>query len=1032
MRGVLQRGRRRLRRASCVVAVALAGAALGSAAARAQNATWKAIPENGDFNNQFNWNPNAVPTGIASFGTSTITTLTFSTNTMVGGLTLNPGASNYTFVNFNFNQTLNFNGAGIVANGGSATIVNNTDGAVVSFSNSSTAGSAAIFNGAALNNFPSLLFLNTSTAGSASITNSIGSTLFENSSTAGSATLTNTGNNGGSNFGIIEFENNSTAGRATIINNNTTCGVACSIDFFNASTAANAAITNNAGGFFSFSDSSTAGNATITNNGTLQFFGASAAGNASITSNSNSIIQFLNNSTAGSAIIVNNSGSCNTCQIDFFNASTAGNATITNNNSSSIFFGDGSTAGSATITNNKNSSIRFADTSTAGSATITNNNSSIFFQNNSTAGSAAIANNAGGVVDFSLTSGPAGNHQLSAGSIAGAGNFYLGANALTVGGNNLSTAVGGVISDCGTVVASCATPGVTGGSLVKVGTGTLKLSGADTYTGATTVNGGTLEVDGSIARSSLTTVNFNGTLTGIGTVGSTQINSGGQLTPGAAGVPGTSMTIAGKLTFQPGGFYGVFLNSNTSSFSNVTGAASLAGQVNAVFTGGFTRQYTILQSAGLGGTTFSGLANANLPVGFFESLRYSADDVFLNLTAGLGASTPLNQNQQNVASTINNFFNAGGTLPPAFVNLFNLTGANLANTLTRINGEPATAAQLAGIKLMTGFLEVMSPFGSLFGGAGGAIGFAPEKEASFPPDIARAYDAVLKAPPQQTFAPRWTTWAAGFGGSATTSGDPAVGSNTVSTRIYGYAAGTDYHYSPDTVFGFALAGGSTGWNLAQGLGTGGSDAFLGGIRGVTRQGPAYLAGALAFADSWFTTNRTALGDQLTASFQGQSYAARLEGGYRFAVPVAHNLLGVTPYAAIQVQNFHTPAYSEIDLTAGGLGLSYAAMNGTDTRSELGGRFDDLTAFRGMPLILRAQVAWAHDWVSNPALNASFESLPGTSFTVFGAPIPHDSALASAGAELIVTSHLSVLAKFDGEFAAGSQTYAGTGTVRYTW
>jgi uncharacterized protein with beta-barrel porin domain len=86
----------------------------------------------------------------------------------------------------------------------------------------------------------------------------------------------------------------------------------------------------------------------------------------------------------------------------------------------------------------------------------------------------------------------------------------------------------------------------------------------------------------------------------------------------------------------------------------------------------------------------------------------------------------------------------------------------------------------------------------------------------------------------------------------------------------------------------------------------------------------------------------------------------------------------------------------------------------------------------MPLILRAPVAWAHDWVSNPALNASFESLPGTSFTVFGAPIPHDSALASAGAELIVTSHLSVLAKFDGEFAAGSQTYAGTGTVRYTW
>jgi uncharacterized protein with beta-barrel porin domain len=86
----------------------------------------------------------------------------------------------------------------------------------------------------------------------------------------------------------------------------------------------------------------------------------------------------------------------------------------------------------------------------------------------------------------------------------------------------------------------------------------------------------------------------------------------------------------------------------------------------------------------------------------------------------------------------------------------------------------------------------------------------------------------------------------------------------------------------------------------------------------------------------------------------------------------------------------------------------------------------------MPLILRGRVAWAHDWVSNPALNASFESLPGTSFTVFGAPIPHDSALTSVSAQLFFRPNWSVLVKFDGEFASGSQTYAGTGTLRYTW
>jgi uncharacterized protein with beta-barrel porin domain len=108
------------------------------------------------------------------------------------------------------------------------------------------------------------------------------------------------------------------------------------------------------------------------------------------------------------------------------------------------------------------------------------------------------------------------------------------------------------------------------------------------------------------------------------------------------------------------------------------------------------------------------------------------------------------------------------------------------------------------------------------------------------------------------------------------------------------------------------------------------------------------------------------------------------------------------------------------------------MNGTDTRSELGSRFDDLTTLDTMPLLLRASLAWAHDWVSNPAPNASFESLPGTGFTVFGAQIPHDSALTSAGAQLFFTPNWSLLAKFDGEFASGYQLYAGSGTLRYTW
>ena len=128
-----------------------------------------------------------------------------------------------------------------------------------------------------------------------------------------------------------------------------------------------------------------------------------------------------------------------------------------------------------------------------------------------------------------------------------------------------------------------------------------------------------------------------------------------------------------------------------------------------------------------------------------------------------------------------------------------------------------------------------------------------------------------------------------------------------------------------------------------------------------------------------------MADILTANFEAQSYGARIEGGYRYAVLPT---LGVSPYAAMQAQAFHTPCYSETDATGGGFGLSYAAMNATDTRTELGARFDDPTLVGGIPVLLRGRVAWAHDFVSNPALSAAFESLPGSNFIVNGAAIPY--------------------------------------------
>ena len=85
------------------------------------------------------------------------------------------------------------------------------------------------------------------------------------------------------------------------------------------------------------------------------------------------------------------------------------------------------------------------------------------------------------------------------------------------------------------------------------------------------------------------------------------------------------------------------------------------------------------------------------------------------------------------------------------------------------------------------------------------------------------------------------------------------------------------------------------------------------------------------------------------------------------------------------------------------------------------------------LALRGRVAWAHDSVSDPTLLPVFQALPGAgSFIVNGATLAKNSALTSAGAELRIANGVTLLAKFDGELASHSSTYAGTGAIRYKW
>ncbi len=370
--------------------------------------------------------------------------------------------------------------------------------------------------------------------------------------------------------------------------------------------------------------------------------------------------------------------------------------------------------------------------------------------------------------------------------------------------------------------------------------------------------------------------------------------------------------------------------------------------------------------------------------------------------------------------------------------------------LTQASGELATGSQQTTFDAMNLFMGLLTdPFiagrGEGTSGGAGAPGYADENAgaSAYANGKTRskserdAYAAIYtKAPPAaDPFAQRWSVWAAGYGGSQTTDGNAALGSNTVTSRIAGTAVGADYRFSPFTLAGFALAGGGTNFSLANGLGSGRSDLFQAGAFVRHTVGPAYISAALAYGWQDITTDRTvtiAGADQLRAQFNANAYSGRVEGGYRFVTPWMGGV-GLTPYAAGQFTTFDLPAYAEQALSgANTFALAYNSQSVTDTRSELGLRTDKSYAVQDGILTLRGRFAWAHDYNPDRNIAATFQTLPGASFVVNGAAQAHDSALTTASAEMKWTNGWSAAATFEGEFSEVTQSYAGKGVVRYAW
>ncbi len=169
------------------------------------------------------------------------------------------------------------------------------------------------------------------------------------------------------------------------------------------------------------------------------------------------------------------------------------------------------------------------------------------------------------------------------GGLSGTANFALDDSAatgvaLTVGNNNATTTYTGVMSDAGVV-------GV-GGSLIKAGSGNLTLTGANTYTGGTTVGGtGALYANnttGSATGPGAVGVQSGAILGGSGSIaGTVTVASGGILAPHITASGANTLTVGALVTSSGTTNFNFNVTSTTVSDAiTVTGNLNLTGSTN--------------------------------------------------------------------------------------------------------------------------------------------------------------------------------------------------------------------------------------------------------------------------------------------------------------------------------------------------------------------------------------------------------------------------------------------------------------------
>ncbi len=385
---------------------------------------------------------------------------------------------------------------------------------------------------------------------------------------------------------------------------------------------------------------------------------ASPAASAGTITVSNAVTWASGNSltlTANSSIVINAA----------ITTGTAASSLILNATGNVTQSGTGIIGGAGGLTKNGAGTATLSLANTYTGATTINTGTLALNATGTIAQSTGVANNAA----FTI----AGNKTID--SMTGAGTTALGASTLTIGdASNTSSAYSGIISGTG---------GVT-----KAGTGTLTLSGGNTYTGATTIGAGSLVLSGGSAISDSSAVNLS-------TSGANLTLNNNETVGSIAGVAGTTVSL-GANTLTAGG-----LNTNTTLTSVVSDTGGITKVGTGTLTLGGVNTYTGATTISSGtlalnatGTVAasSGVANNSA---FSIAAAKTIDSMTGAGTTALGGVLTIGD-ASNTSSTYTGVASGAGGITTAGTGTLTLGGVNTYTGATVIGAGSTLALNAAG------------------------------------------------------------------------------------------------------------------------------------------------------------------------------------------------------------------------------------------------------------------------------------------------------------------------------------------------